>query len=394
MARRKTAQSDNRPHVALIVETSLASGRRILSGIARYAREFGPWAIYHEPRDLGASPPGWLRQWRGDGIIARLQNQRIAEAVAKTGLPAVDVLGVVRVAGVPLVHVDDAAVARLAAEHLIERGFRQYGCLAVKGLGWSQKRRDTFVRTVAVMGYPCSVHHVGERSSSDASWEQQQDRLSRWIKSLPKPTGVLVVSDPQGQRMLEACRRVGVLVPEELAVIGVDNDETICEICDPPLSSVIADHARVGYEAARLLDRLMRGRRAPKEPVLTKPTGVAMRRSTDMLAIEDDDVARALRFIRQRACRGIGVDDVVGHVLVSRTSLKRRFRVVLDRSIHDEIVAQRIKRSQQLLAESFLPLKEVARKSGFATQNYMGVVFKAKTGKSPGQYRKEVRSEK
>jgi LacI family transcriptional regulator len=369
-----------------MVETSLASGRGILAGIARYVREVGSWAIYHEPCDVGAAPPRWLKTWRGDGIIARVQNRRIASAVAASGLPAVDVLGVVQDTDLPLVHVDDVAIARLAAEHFIERGIRQFGCLAVRGINWSHRRRDTFVRTVSVMGCSCNVYHLGARSQSDASWEQQQDHLGRWIANLAKPAGVLAVSDPQGRRVLEACRRVGVLVPEELAVIGVDNDETVCELADPPLSSVIADHARMGYEAARVLDRMMHGR-APRQTVLTQPSGVAMRCSTDMLAVDDEDVVSALRFIRQNACRGIDVDEVVRYVPTSRTSLKRRFRTVLGRSIHDEIIAARVKRVEQLLSQSYMSLAEIARRTGFPSQSYMGVVFKANTGKSPGKYR-------
>ena len=190
--------------------------------------------------------------------------------------------------------------------------------------------------------------------------------------------------------MLEACRRAGVAVPEEAAVLGVDNDQTVCEVCDPPLSSVAANHARVGYEAANLLDRLMQGRRPPKQPVYVAPVGVVARRSTDAMAIADADIADALRFIREHACRPIHVRDVVEHVAISHTALKERFRQWVGRSVHDEITLTRVNEAKRLLANTDLSLRQIAHRLGYRQQEYLGVVFKQSTGKTPGQFREEA----
>lgn len=380
----------DQPHVALIVETSLISGREILRGISRYVREHGRWSIYHEPRSLEASVPGWIKRWQGDGIIARLQTERIAAAVLQTGLPAVDVLGVAACGRVPLVHVDDDAIGRTAAEHLLERGFTEFGWCGFEDVNWSLKRRQAFTETLGVTGRTCHLYAYSSRSRSDSSWEAQQERLAHWVAGLPKPVGILACYDPVGQKVLEACRRAGVAVPEEAAVLGIDNDETVCEVCDPPLSSVAANHYRVGYEAAALLDRMMGGEPPPKSPLYVLPTGVVVRHSTDVLAIGDPDVAAALRYIREHACERMTVRDVVQRVSVSQTALKERFRRLLGRSIHEEILRVRIRRAKDLLAQTDMPLRTVAHRSGFRHQEYMGVVFRRKEGKTPGQYRREA----
>ncbi len=367
----------------------MISGREILHGIAQYVRDHEPWSIYHEPRSLDASAPGWLKTWQGDGIIVRLQNERLAEAVLRTGLPVVDVLGVVNNPSVPLVHVDNEKIGQVAAEHLLERGFRQVAFCGIRELNWSQQRHQSFAKAAA--GCRCRVYRLPSRSRTDSSWETQQERLADWIRRLPKPIGLMACYDPAGQRILEACRRAGVSVPEEVAVVGVDNDETVCEVCDPPLSSVAANHARVGREAARLLDRMMHGHPAPRRPTYIEPTGVLARQSSDALAIGDADVAAALRFIRSRASEGITVAEVVEHVSVSHSTLKDRFRRLLGRSLHEEIVHTRIKLCKKLLVETELPIRQIALETGFRHQEYMGVVFREKVGKTPGTFRKETK---
>jgi len=380
------------PHVALLIETSLGSGRDILRGIARYVRENGPWSIYLEPRSLGESVPSWLAGWDGDGIIVRLQDGRAADAVEASGLPAVDVLGVVRRPGLPLVHVDNAAVARLAAGHLLERGFRHFGFCGLDGLNWSDERRDAFAGAVAEAGGDCSFYTVrGEPGAAGASWEDDQDHLAAWVRSLPRPSAVMACNDPRGQRVLEACRRTGIRVPDELAVIGVDNDEPICEIADPPLSSVVPDHERVGYEAAALLDRLRAGRAGPDPSVYVPPRGVVTRRSSDVLALADLEVAQAIHFIREHACGGIGVEDVCRRLDLSRSTLQRRFRRALGGTIHDEIIGARLKRAQELLAATDLPIPLIAERCGFIHQEYMGSVFRSRLDRTPASFRKASR---
>jgi LacI family transcriptional regulator len=201
----------------------------------------------------------------------------------------------------------------------------------------------------------------------------------------------MVCSDQRGPQFLEACRRAGVSVPDEVAVLGVDDDEPLCEICNPPLSSVNPAHHRVGYEAARLLARLMAGKAAPREPVFTLPAGVTTRLSTEVFAIEDRPLATALRLIREHCCDGLDVEAIARRTGLSRSVLQRRFRATLKRSVHQEILQARLKRAMDLLAASNLPLADVAERTGFKHQEYLGAVFKARTGQTPAEYRKERR---
>jgi LacI family transcriptional regulator len=380
-----------RPKVALIVETSLASGRDILRGIAQYIREHGPWSVYHEPRGLEEDVPRWLARWRGDGIIARVQTRQIAEAVLATGLPVVDVLGLVPEAGLPLVHVDDRAIAELAAEHLLERGFQEFGFVGITGAPWAEGRRQAFEAAVQRAGFRCHSCILPPDARRYESWEKQIERLIQWLQELPRPIGIMVCNDPRGELVMEACRRVDVAVPEQAAIIGVDNDEPLCEVCNPPLSSVMPDHRRVGYEGAALLDRLMAGQPPPKEPIYIPPVGIVARQSTDVLAVADSVVAQALHFIREYACDGINTEDILQHVPVSRSTLQRRFRAILGRTVHDEILRIRLRRVCELLARSDLPIDVVSDKAGFTHRQYLGAVFKQKMGMTLAEYRRQMR---
>jgi len=377
----------SRPHVALLIETSLASGRDILGGIARYVREHRPWSLYHEPHALEDAAPRWLRRWRGDGIIARIQTPRMARIIAASGIPTVDVLGVVPGLPFPLVHVDNVAIARVAAEHLVERGLRHMGYLGIAGENWSQQRFAEFRSAVEAAGVTISLYELPRDASGAHSWEGAQDRLAAWIQGLPKPAGVFVCSDQCGPRFLEACRRARIAVPDEIAVIGVDNDKSLCEVCDPPMSSIDPGHSIVGYEGAALLDSLLQGAAASRKPVLVEPRQIHARLSTDMLAIGDAAVVAALRLIREQAHKDLQVDAIAQAVGLSRSVLQRRFRELLRRSVHQEILATKIKFARGLLTETQLPLAVVAERAGFKHQEYMGAVFKRRVGQTPGQVR-------
>jgi LacI family transcriptional regulator len=370
------------------VETSLAPGREILRGITQYVRENGSWSIAHEPRSLEESAPRWLQRWTGDGIIARVQDAGIAREIAAVGVPVVDCLGVVGDLGFPLVHTDDEAIGRLGAGHLLEKGFRRFGFFGIEGENWSDRRAQAFAAHVAAEGYPCETHRIPWHTAGSQRWQDSERDLASWLAQIPKPAGVMLASDQIGPHILEACRRANVMVPDDVGVIGVDNDEPLCEVSDPPLSSVWPDHRRVGYEAARLLDQLIHGAPPPAAPVLLPPRGVVLRKSTDALAVDDRALSLALRYIREHGCGSIEVSDVVKAVGVSRTVLQRRFRTLLGRSIHDEIVRVRLVRARELLQQTDLPLGEIAERTGFRYQEYMGAVFRRRLRQTPGSIRK------
>jgi LacI family transcriptional regulator len=377
--------------VALLIETSLASGRDILSGIARYVREHRPWALYHEPHGLEDAAPRWLRRWRGDGIIARIQTPRMARIIAAGGLPTVDVLGVVPGLPFPLVHVDDAAIARVAAEHLIERGFRHFGYFGIANENWSEQRFAGLCAAVASVQAQVSLYELPRDASGVRSWERAQNKLAEWIAALPKPAGVLVCSDQCGPRFLEACRRAGVAVPDEVAIIGVDNDKPLCEVCDPPLSSIDPGHSAVGYQAAAALDELLRGTSAPRTPLRVEPQQAIARLSTDVLTIGDPAITAALKLIREHAHEGLQVEAIARRVGLSRSVLQRRFRTLLRHSVHQEILSAKIKFARELLTKTDLPLASVAERAGFKHQEYLGAVLRKRIGKTAAQIRAEAR---
>jgi LacI family transcriptional regulator len=291
------------PHVALLIETSRGYGRSLLQGVIRYQREHRPWSIFFEPHALGAPPPPWLKSWQGDGILARIDDRTMGRAVRRTGLPAVDLRFSVSGLGLPGVGIDNQAVVRLAFEHLATCGFKHFGFCGPppRRNAWMDLRRDLFQQSVHEAGLACHVFDTIPKAAANA-WEVEQELIATWILRLPKPIGIMASNDDRGQQVLDACRRVNVLVPDDVAVIGVDNDEILCNLSSPPLSSVDINTQQVGYQAAALLERMMAGRPAPKQPLLLAPHGVVSRESTDVLATEDRELAAAIRHIREHAC--------------------------------------------------------------------------------------------
>jgi LacI family transcriptional regulator len=372
--------ASRRPHVALIVESSIAYGRGVLRGIARYLRERGPWSIFLEQRELGAELPGWIRAWDGDGIITRSDDPRLE----RTGLPTVGLFDRAEgPRGMPMIVNDNFAVGRLAARHLLERGMRSLAWFGPKGELWAEDR----LRGVREAAGACAVHR-----SRPGRWEAEQERLRSWIGSLPKPVGVVAANDIHGLRALDACRRGGLAVPEEVAVVGADDDAELCELSDPPLSSVSFNPERAGWEAAALLDRLMKGGRPPREASRIAPIGVAARQSTDVLAISDPHVARALHFIRRHAFEGITVRSILAEVPLSRRSLEHRFRKLLGRTPKAEIQRLRIERAKELLAKTELPIARIGDRLAFHQPAYFCARFRRAAGLSPSAFRRRSKA--
>lgn len=358
----------------------------MLEGVARYVHEHGPWDIYLKPYRVDYSFAEWVRYWDGDGIIAALWTGKLPKK-ASLKMPVVDLVG--GLPGAPLVHTNDASVGRLGADHLLERGYRDFGFISYP-TPWSRARRDGFEQRIREFGCNGKLHEftiVAGAKPGPIGWERHQARVAKWVQSLPKPLGVMTSTDLAGQQFLEACSRAGVAVPEQVAVIGADNDELICAVANPPLSSVIINDFQRGYQAAAMLDKLMAGEKPPTETIFVEPAGVVNRASTDILAIADEEVAAALKFIRDNACAGIGVEDVVERVPMSRSMLERRFRKHTGRSINDEIVRVRLNRAIELLSGTDMELKTIAPRAGFKNASYMGAVFRARLGRSAGSYR-------
>jgi LacI family transcriptional regulator len=381
----------SQPRVGLLIASQVGAGRDILTGIARYVRENSPWALHLELRTqlfVQGWAPKWLERWQGQGIIARFETQHMMHAVERANVPAVDVLGILPNCPFPRVLVDDNAISVVAAEHLLQRGFRQFGFVARPDQSWSDRRMQAFQRAVAKHGHECVVLPAGDRDALPETWDQFIDDAAAWIKKQPKPFGLMLCYDRFGPPMLQACRRAGVTVPEEVAIIGVDNEEVICALCDPPLASVAANHDHVGYQAAALLHRLMNGEPCSTEPIYVQPRGVVVRQSSDIAAVEDPVVSTALSIIREQSCNGLQVKDVVERVPLSHSVLQKRFRAALGRSVHEEIVRVQLAKAQELLRETSLPIRTVAERAGFKHQEYMGAVFRARLNVTPRQFRR------
>jgi LacI family transcriptional regulator len=380
----------NSRKVALLIETSNAYGRGLLRGIHAYAEERGNWTTNFPEQARGDDPPPWLSKgWRGDGIIARVENRRIAQILKKTGLPVVNV-STTRIPDWPQIASQPGAVVRLAVDHLVERGFRNFAFCGDDRFAWSHARCNDFRSLISELGFNCEVYGASRLIEEQPSWDQQERELSVWLRNLPKPVGVMASHDERGLQLVQLCRRISITVPDEAAIIGVDNDELLCNFAVPALSSVIQDTYRIGYEAAQILDRVMSGK--PVNPTTgIKPLGIAVRASTDTLAVADPDVSKAVKFIREHACNGINVSDVLEQVQISRRMLEHRFKKVLGHTPHAEILRYQLERVVELLTDTDLPLASVARRAGFQHAEYLSVAFKRHYGVPPSEFRRKHR---
>lgn len=370
--------------VALLFESTNAYARTLLIGIGEYMLSHEPWSVHFAELGPNDNPPGWLKRWRGDGVIFRGESRRLARAVEALGLPIVDLTPSRLLRPAPWVKSDDALVARFAAQHFLERGFRQFGFCGDARFGWSDRRGEQFTFQIRSAGRECQAY-APRRPAADS--DEETDEIARWVLALPKPVAVFACYDNRGQQVLEACRRAGLAVPEAVAVLGVDNDEVLCALSPPPLSSVILNPRRAGWEAATLLSQLMKGEQVPAEPHLIPPVGIATRQSTDILAVPDEKVSVALRYIREHACEGIRVSDVLQHAPMARRALETRFQKLLGRTPHEEVLRVQLNRVKELLVGTELPVWEIAGRTGFGPE-YLSVVFKKETGLAPSDYRK------
>jgi LacI family transcriptional regulator len=386
--------TSQRPRVALLIETSRAYGRDLLMGIAKYLRIHGSWSVEFEEGDFAEELPDWLDRWQWDGIIARVKTPAVARKLRKLRVPVVDVYGGLSGFGFSTIRSDEISVGRLGAEHLIERGFRRFAFCGFNGTDWSDIRQTGFEQRVAEAGFSCLSFQNPRQLPAKGlpEYEEHGQRyeleLKEWLQSLPKPLGLMTCNDSRGRQVLNCCRELNIAVPDDLAVIGVDRDEIFCELSDLPLSSVILNSQQIGFEAAALLNRWMAGETVTDHPRVIKPMGVATRRSTDVLAIEDRHIATALRIIREQACHGLDIPTLLKSVPLSRSVLERRFAQILGHSPKEEILRVRLGLACRLLAESDLSLAAVAEKCGFEHAEYFSRLFKKKLGSTPGEFRK------
>jgi len=375
------------PHVLLLVDTAAPFGRSVIQGIGRYALENGPWSIQFVYRALDSLPPQWLKQWRGDGIISRTVNLKQAKMLWATKVPLVELHSHPKI-GVPQVRIDLMMEGRMAVDHLLNCGLRRFAFFNYGEAWWIKLHRDAFCQAVKERGYDCHWYQPPASDRSVPAWrEGQRPGLIKWLRSLSRPIGIFTAGDIHSAFLLDICREVNIAVPEEMAILGMGNDSVICETVRPTLSSIDEGARSMGYEAARLLDRMMAGK-PTKDIIFVSPSHVVVRQSTDLVAIEDADVAQAVRIIRESACTGIDVAHVAEEVGLSRRALERRFRQYLGRSPKAEIMRIRLEHAEMLMARTDKTSESIAKQSGFSSLEYFTKVFRQKVGMKPQAYRK------
>jgi len=378
----------------LLIQSSLEYGRGLLRGIGQYVAEHGPWTIYHRPGPLVERLPPGFTSWRPDAILAQLESATLIRQVRALRLPTVDLFALHPLPGIPRLGPDHRAVARLVADYFLERGYEHFAYCGFRGVWYCELRCKFFVEYLTQRGYRPAVYE-GEAAprrtgvfAKEAKGLLEIGRLGRWIASLPKPLALMAGSDIRAHQVLSACGERRIAVPGEVSVTGVSNDGVLCRLCDPQLTSVDLNTELIGYQAAALADRMMHGRHAPEEPILVAPRGLVTRQSTLAWAVSDPDVAAAIEFIRERCCQGITVEDVAGHVSLSRSTLQRRFEKALGRTPQTEIHLAQLQRVKQLLADTDLPLARIAELAGFQHAESLCRLFKRHTGQTPGTYRR------
>ncbi len=373
------------PSVFLFIESSREFGRGLLYGIARYSRIHGPWRVYRRSAGLDSTLPEW-RDLKIDGAIVR--DVKIIGELASAGFPVIYAQhDRESYSAFPAIITDSEAIGSMAAEHFLDRGFEHFAYCGLDEFVWSRLRCEHFSSRLERAGLSPQIYRC-PRARAQRQWKSEQNQISHWLKSLPKPVALMCCNDDRALQVVEACKLAGLSVPDEVAVLGVDNDILICDLADPPISSIALNTEAAGYEAAALLEKLITGGKMTGQKIRVHPTHVVTRMSTDMLAVADSDVAAALRFIRKNVDRMIQVNDVVGATNISRRVLEKRFKTVLHRSVYQEIRRVRVNYIIKLLIGTDLTITEIAIKSGFDGVEHISRCFRKETGISPREYRK------
>ena len=374
------------PKIVLLVESSRASGRAILNGVANYARYHGPWSFFWEPGGLEKVGP-MLKTLAADGIILR-DVDKLREARA-FGIPAV-VVGYSRkeIPGLVNVITDSAKIGHMAAEHLLRCGFKNFACCSYRRTPWAEQRGKSFAEHIRAAGFEAGEYLTPPPAR--INWPKERRAMAKWLQSLPKPVGIMACNDDIGVQIMEACKLAGIAVPDAVGVIGADNDEVVCGLADPAMSSVAVNFERAGYESAQALDRLMRRARGVPMQIIVQATHIVARRSTDVVAVEDAAVARAMRFIRDHTRGAVAVAEVAKAAGLSRRVLERRFRREFNSSIQTEIRRVRTDQIARLLVETHMPVSEIAESLRFPDVQHFARYFRACKRVSPLAYRRQM----
>ena len=386
------ADMPNRTHrIALACTFSLGYCRRVLRGIKQYAEQKPDWILL--PIDLEPAAVQKALRFHPAGFIAHVLNPPLAELLSRLSVPVVNICGVLPNLTFPRVGTDNLLIGKTAARYFLDRGFRHFGYVGQHGHDYSQQREAGFREVIELAGHATASFHEKPRPFDlmGRLWSLHK-RFQEWVQSLPKPVAVFTCNDLWGLQLTETCRQLGLSVPEEIAILGVQDDDLLCELARPSLSSIAIPAERIGFEAAAMLDRLLTRPHLKPPPLLFAPVRVVTRQSSDILAVSDRQVAEAIRFIQERAHQPILVEDVLDAVSISRRALERRFRKVFQRSLGEEIRRVHLERAREMLVRTSLGIAAVAKRSGFSDSKHLATVFRQEMGLTPTAYREKLRS--
>ena len=366
-----------------------AHQEELINGVLRYAGEHDcNWTYITAPESLALSVLD-LKGWRGDAIIAAINTPAEATCAKSIALPIVNISGTLAKTSVPRVSVDSRVIGELAADHLVERGFRQFAYYGLGGVAYSAVRQEGFEERLAKSGFTSvSLLMPPTYQARSQQWRDQQSKLVKWLTTLPTPIGLCSVTDYRARQVLDACRQVGLRVPQQVAVIGVDNEEVICDHVQPRLSSVARNNRQEGYHAAAMLDQLIRHKKLQSSEDTIQPLGVVARESTETVAFQDPRLCEAIDYLNQNIAMPVGVQELASHVGVSRRWMEYAFREAVGESPYQYIRNKRLKLAQHLLEkDTRLKIHEIARQTGFLSAKQFSVAFSQEYGASPREYR-------
>jgi LacI family transcriptional regulator len=384
-------------HIALLVPASGGYSRGICKGVANYALDHENWVIFPYERAEFMKLPHWLKKGHIDGIIGFISTPELGHQITSLGVPIVDVQGEGNCPGSPVFDTDPEIVARVAVDFFVQAGFINFAFAGYPTIFFSDRRSAAFSRIlrdrnqgVNVYTPPAKVSETIKHQFRELKGIEYEPTLAAWLTQLTKPVAILACNDIRGQQIITACRDMGISMPSEVSVIGVDNDDILCRLCRPTLTSIAPDNEGIGQMAAEMLNRMLNGERVEARFYNLPPSRIVERQSTDITTAQDPIVLAASRIIRDRACRGISVEQVCDLVNCSRSTLDNLFKKHLGRPVAGEMLRVRLNRGMRLLENSTLAIEQVARECGFLSAAYFCRFFKRETGTTPAQYRSGI----
>lgn len=391
LKRRTMMENQKHYKIALLFNANKVYDRQVVEGIGQYIQASQcTWDIFVEDEFIYHAET--INHLAIDGIIADFDDPKTVELLQHTQIPTIAVGGSYKrpdfYPHFPYVATDNEALIEMAFAHLQQKGlahFAFYGLQTDTEKHWSQERKNSFVSLMDKNNYPIYIYEGGQTTAEN--WLTEQQKLINWLRTLPPHTGIVAVTDARARHLLQACEYCKIAVPEELCVIGIDNEELIQYLSRVSLSSVEQGTREIGYQAAKLLHRLLNGQKVTCTPVLVMPEAVHSRTSTDYRSLRDPLVIQAMHYIRHRACQGIKVEQVLDHLVVSRSNLEQRFKNEMGQSIHQVIHQEKLYRAKNLLQQTELSIQEIAEMCGYPSIQYFYSVFKKELGMTPRMFR-------